>query len=824
VDQTQVDEWYLGVVAKTICRMQRNTGGFLRDPAGEAWSMPRDGSGLLPRVFDLPMLLVAIVWTLVINPLLGLVVYLVPITETIQLFFGAALRAAFCSPSGPDRWYILMEWSPFGLLLRALEGSVFMTFIVWLISKSLVSKSGSGPLRYLMTYSTMACLARVAAVLWVLLMLLWAIPQMQIWEYTMDEASRTVNQTRQSVCMQYIRSEGKTGVANLHPAMGCANFHNGKPWFRDAVLTKLASHLGGESLPWDSIHNALPVEAYDVSGLRTLHGMLLANSKSVISLFFCLLLVVILVAFFLFPFFPSLVFTTLAFAGPAATLLVTALFIQYRIYGPLTGQPLFYKWFPFNSTTWDTFVGCCLMSACVMIPFYNDFQRVWHWYYLRSLQMNFFADGCDVHFQEVGSNAHCPLLLYTGTVSDYKHLDREGSTHEISFTPLHTGCEVMNYVRTPDFQSLAKCTALTAAGCLDAISLSMTNKMRFRFWLELLNLSWGDYVLFKRRHKFGQLSQFFSHHPVLVRRVMLLLTRLPNLVATVTIGIVFVLGWLRADRSGNHECYVAKEMIAACAIAQCLLVMLSFFGFLPGLGWLMTVPQHRQFHQATMFHFQDVRPPSLIYVTDGGVQDCTGIVQLLRRRCERILLVLAASDPNDELGVLRTAMNVAGTEKLASFYNPEDPRVDVRVLLDEYAQSKSMPYLNIGIHYGWGSSDPEDDATGVLLIVKNRLPPTLEKLPVQPLLTEEEIRSDVANPKKAHWNTESDRQAWANLNMADLGGLGCCDCCHRSGFNFGGKFPHLTGANYLWLTPQLFNSLCRLGHEVSQEIVEKIGR
>ena len=50
--------------------------------------------------------------------------------------------------------------------------------------------------------------------------------------------------------------------------------------------------------------------------------------------------------------------------------------------------------------------------------------------------------------------------------------------------------------------------------------------------------------------------------------------------------------------------------------------------------------------------------------------------QLLRRRSARILLVLAASDPDDQLSVLRETMRLASDEKLASFYDPKDPRRD----------------------------------------------------------------------------------------------------------------------------------------------------
>lgn len=63
-------------------------------------------------------------------------------------------------------------------------------------------------------------------------------------------------------------------------------------------------------------------------------------------------------------------------------------------------------------------------------------------------------------------------------------------------------------------------------------------------------------------------------------------------------------------------------------------------------------------------------------------------------------------------------------------------------------------------------------------------------------------------------------KACGGILARDLGGLGCCDFCHFYGCNCARKFPHLTGANYLYLTPLLFSNLCRLGHDISEEVVE----
>merc|ERR1711971_457728 len=102
---------------------------------------------------------------------------------------------------------------------------------------------------------------------------------------------------------------------------------------------------------------------------------------------------------------------------------------------------------------------------------------------------------------------------------------------------------------------------------------------------------------------------------------------------------------------------------------------------------------------------------------------------------------------------------------------------------------------------------------GHLLLVKNRLPPALAEEPVRPLLTEAEIRG---------YKQSGELDWFHGSNQTDLGAC-CCDCCHTHGLNCGPRFPNVPNVNQC-LTPQLFNSLCRLGFALSSEAVEVISR
>merc|ERR1712224_591412 len=98
--------------------------------------------------------------------------------------------------------------------------------------------------------------------------------------------------------------------------------------------------------------------------------------------------------------------------------------------------------------------------------------------------------------------------------------------------------------------------------------------------------------------------------------------------------------------------------------------------------------------------------------------------------------------PNDLFAVMQTAMRVARETHLASFYDPEDPRIDVwdhwEGIFAQFRDDKSAPYLHIGIYYP-KAKDGSGADVGHLYIVKNRLPIDQVGHPVEPPLSEGEI-------------------------------------------------------------------------------------
>ena len=118
---------------------------------------------------------------------------------------------------------------------------------------------------------------------------------------------------------------------------------------------------------------------------------------------------------------------------------------------------------------------------------------------------------------------------------------------------------MQGYCRQLHYRSLSKCTALTGAGGLDALSLSMSDAISMRFWLEMLNLSWGDFIIFKRCHS----SLIKSMAKRLARCVgreghwTKFFHRLPSLIFLLVASLSMEIGWLL---KGKVPCAQVKSL------------------------------------------------------------------------------------------------------------------------------------------------------------------------------------------------------------------------------------------------------------------------
>lgn len=347
----------------------------------------------------------------------------------------------------------------------------------------------------------------------------------------------------------------------------------------------------------------------------------------------------------------------------------------------------------------------------------------------------------------------------------------------------------------------------------------MTKGLSYRFWLDFLNLRMGDFILSETTE--NPISGILEKNLAGLRcgrhrREGLFMDHLPMLPIFVGITLCFVARPPPVELS-EQQCEGKYILHKWSVVIITFSFGLSFFGFILALECF----EHglaRHLHMAMGYQRISPKPPSMLYVSDGGVQDCTGVTQLLRRRCKRILLILAAEDPDDNLTCLRDMIRLAKSMKLGSFYDPMDPRRDIAVTLDEFQHSKNRRQLRIGICYGRelnAARRVEPRQIAFMWVVKSRLPPDMEDMEVEPPLSEVEICGS-SGAAVAHG-----RLAGTRLNK--LAGC-CCDVCHtRECFPCCSKFPHVRNANQC-LTPELFSSLSRLGYRLSRGAVEEIAQ
>eukprot|EP00403_Amphidinium_massartii_P008608 CAMPEP_0178412400 /NCGR_PEP_ID=MMETSP0689_2-20121128/21997_1 /TAXON_ID=160604 /ORGANISM="Amphidinium massartii, Strain CS-259" /LENGTH=984 /DNA_ID=CAMNT_0020033649 /DNA_START=36 /DNA_END=2991 /DNA_ORIENTATION=+ len=852
-----VDKWYRGTVAKTIARMQRNAGDFVRDPfLGKLFQGPGDGSSLLPRIFDLPLLLGALALALAISVGEIIIVYLVPLKELVAFAFGPALRAAYCAPQGVSHLQVLWTFSCFPLMVAAGVLSFLVTCVTWLMKRLqrtayFFSRTETWQLlfvRSLHGFAKRFTIGVVAAAF-----LVGSLPALQAWTFGADPT------TSASHCYQYVRGQQlETAAAVLNG--GCSDWTYGAMWydrelthdsrFQHPPLEDIVAFAPGHSVSmWASNSSLTQKDSPEASSKS------MARHRSILNGIVDLFLTLFIFAILITPLTGNLRSFLAGVITPlllVLCLLIVLCIFQYRIYAPLTGQAFAVSWMPSSPAFWRSLTIWSFVAGIVLLPFHDKLRSFWHFYYARSLRQNFFAagrDGKDFPLRDIISNPFCPFLLLTGTANDFSKLsavryeDRDPPRSEIFFSPLYTGGVETGYVETPSDRTLSTCTALSGGGAVDCLALSMKDKMELRVVLELANLSWGNYISFVEKKLQGP-GQKAAYDAINKMRSTMGSTnrsevegqvdahyRIPQLLIIGVWQVLMTIGWRLATTSTGSACRYAPDVFFMAIFVWLVIVFFSFFAYHPNLQCLLLSPMIRQLHQVTRFRFQGERPPGVLYVTDGGVEDCTGLIQLMQRRCKKILLVLAAADPNDELAVLKEAMHVAVDKlKLGSFYDPTDAHRDVKILLEKFKDStrKDEPFLHLGIRYGWDTSyeweSPRSSRQvyGDLYIIKNRLPQSMSEQTVRPLISESEVVGEpVAKSTKAVGakSVDDKQEDLAGMKETDLGGLGCCDCCHRRGANCGAKFPHLTAANYIWLSPTLFSSLCRLGHDLSGPVL-----
>jgi len=449
--------------------------------------------------------------------------------------------------------------------------------------------------------------------------------------------------------------------------------------------------------------------------------------------------------------------------------------------------------------------------AVFVLPFYGKLRQMVHLYYRRSLRRSFYHDGLDVNWSEARDVSLCPNMIVSATLVDYcRTFDPDQAPHfsEFFFTSKWMGGDRTGFIEAPDELKLSNAMAISGAAT-DAFLLTKMNAMWVRITLlGLFNLFMGDYIEFKSSIQKGRWCgriQAFCVNIIFVTFFVLLF-------ASTESG--------RTDNDVEELPEKRQVMFWTAWGMLLLLIVASFFATLKGLRWLLSSTIIRHLHMMMMHYHTSDEPPLRLFLNDGGLVECLGLISLLRRRCEFMLVTDATADFSLQLVCLRETMHLAEAERRCTFFDLSDPRRGAEPLLQEFAASRNT-HLRIGVLYdSWAdASNPlpprHERKTGEIFFVRMRLLEAGRHVGSQ-RITEDEVRFRRAP-------TPTEESPVTRLFQEQLGGC-CCDCCHaRCNCGLMGRFPDIATGNQ-FLTPTQFVLLCRLGYELSAEAVDALGR
>ena len=215
-------------------------------------------------------------------------------------------------------------------------------------------------------------------------------------------------------------------------------------------------------------------------------------------------------------------------------------------------------------------------------------------------------------------------------------------------------------------------------------------------------------------------------------------------------------------------------------------------------------------------------PPPILYLSDGGHVENLGILPLLKRRLERIV-VINAGCVNEDLGLshsLLYALRQAREKLHCSFTGireRKDVYEDIRAMIVERPPNKQPRSYRFKVEYFDFTDEGEEEKVGEGEI--------LYLLPRHPVLG--------LSGERSNWNELTDdvtidieAELWGSgpeLEPEEVDRLTCCccECCHYSSLQLlsgacCGVFPNHVTANQLF-TPAMFTAYHREGYRACME-------
>eukprot|EP00439_Symbiodinium_sp_Y106_P060328 s1120_g8.t3 len=681
---TNIDRWYRELLAAMMLRMQYNTPYLNRDMGQEVADIApesQEGSGALPRICDLFLLLAVGAGTVLRAPVSISCLFLLPAVQVIEMLYGAEMRAEFCKDVlEPDTEVLSIlgksSAQKQALVLLALLCAAFIVHVCQMFLTRHVRtkmapgdeespKDGRASLGIARCYtglrSSLAVLVRLLAAGLLLDALVVGPVAWRLHRYATVEGG---TELRYCQCAAFFEHKSCDHCGEV-----ALTSHNTTRW-RERWVSLNCSALTAARLTGPTPQVSREAVAAD----WLIHRPLSQTFLPVLLMVFAFAL---LASLLLLPIFPDLFVSTFNVMVPFLLFGSTFFLVQFRVLGDITHER--YAGSVLDEMTWKRIMASSLVFSLIGICFSRFLRTFMHRYYSRSLHLAFYAGGKNCNWSAVRKNPYCPLLLLNAAVNDYLRLVDTEPISDITFSQLHTGGQRVGYFWAFGARPLAR-TAALSGGAIDGFIMSKYDSVSLRFWLEFLGVYMGDFVHIARTAGPGL-------------RFRAWLQRLPTLLWWQLIYGLLLAATILSMHPSLDRCSIAFRLCQWSALLAAGLAGLSFFSFLPFLGFLQHSPLLRTLQQATRFYYQSPQPPGTVYISDGGVVDNTGVLSLLRRRCRRILAVYAGEEAQGkELKCIKKLlMHMHEDFEWAAFLDPGAIEVQIRFQTFESKEEAFRP-------------------------------------------------------------------------------------------------------------------------------------
>jgi len=795
------DAWFASRTAALVARMQDNI-GYLVTCAHSQYAAPgRKFGSAYPRACDAPAFIALLLFMPVANAATAVAFWILPLVVWINLNHGKNMRNLFCDKGDTRSIFGPGNSDPLWVILACVVGWVLLYAYdkcCGLNEKKSPTYAGWLCHRALKTYASRLGVIAVAYVL-----VIYATYEMQKYDYGDAEDENKVK----CACAKYF---------------GRFNTYDDDDW----------------SYTTDCVgkHTRLSPNRSFALMVLTLVGFIVLGA-----------------AFIAIIYSPLIFSLVLRFGGPLVGIFAISYIAEFRVFGPITGQRLLPGGLGYDATGWSIVLFAAYALAICHLPMQHELPRTLHRFYARALRRGYFHDGADVPLEALASSPLCgdvpaPNLILGCTVNEFRRPETDDvAGHMFALTPRGWGGRHTGYARPPEWLTLSRAMALSGAA-IDGLVLTNFNSKTLRAVLMGLNLTMGDTLRFSAREDdddrkrtcgaaLSILSKVAEAPTSLVcgsdademtekyrGKVLTADTKLSEheLSATLHLRVremalfatayaLFAVSAATYSKSDDkHQMYSTDSPIFA-TIALAIMfasLSLSFFSHAPTIRFLLCSTIVQQMKLVLQVPHFSTRAPPFLTLTDGGLVETIGVVELLRRKCRWCVVVDASEDPGLTCGAMNRILGEAFErhEVVAQAFQDFGGEDLEKVLCPGIAE---RPYARLWSKYADGSR--------VDVFLVKMQPPKNKEDACRPLIKPTEITDAAGTPQLLDPETYNTPQ----LTVREINGL-CDDGCHAPCACLPcGEFPFLSVGNQ-FLTPAQFANLARLGRDVAAPVLEAL--